>query len=131
MDGSGYGPGNLDWHGNGAGTVQQYTDLRVERVLGNRSVEASELRTTLTENTSLNSRANIMATITLFSSFAHSRVKTQMAPGQTRPDGPPPLQKNSFPQIKVYIFFVLKTKRIFQINFTFILTIRFLAVSNI
>ena len=40
-DGSGNGPGNLDWHGNGAGTVQYFTGVRVERVLGNRSVEAS------------------------------------------------------------------------------------------
>ena len=42
-DGSGHGPGNLDWHGNGAGTVQYFTGIRIGRVFGNSPVEASVL----------------------------------------------------------------------------------------
>ena len=42
MDGSGHGPGNLDWHGNGAGTVQYFTGIQTGRVFGNRPVEASD-----------------------------------------------------------------------------------------
>ena len=61
-DGSGHGPGNLDWHGNGAGTVQYFTGIQTGRVFGNRPVEASVFLVEMDRNDDQTSFGCILAT---------------------------------------------------------------------